>query len=103
MSLFTRYLNQVATLERVTLGVDGKPLMDAYGELVYKAAVTIRCKRDKYTRDVQMPSGAIVKSSTKYITDAEVGMNDRLDGRAIMDLEEYTNPRGDIEAYGSIT
>lgn len=102
MSRMLKFLKQTCEVETVQL-VDGKPSMNMYGELVYSAAQTIACRREKYAHDVETPTGAVVKSSTEYYTVFEIGINDKLDGKVVLSVEEYTNELGLTEGFRSIT
>lgn len=103
MSRMSKYLKQTVLIERVKLDTSGKPTMNAYGELEYEAAKQIPCRRERYIKDVTMPNGAVVQSSTQYYTVVEIGMNDKLDGNVVLMLEEYTNEAGQPEGFRSVT
>lgn len=103
MSRMSKYLKQTCTLEVVALDNELHPRMNVYGELVYAPPVTIKCKRRKYSVDVETSSGAIVKSENRYHTVEEIGINDKLDGKVVLSISEITNEQGLPEGYRSVT
>lgn len=103
MSRMSKYLRQTCSLERVETDVHGDPVLNVYGEPTYLTAETISCRKERYVRDVETATGAVVKSSTQYYTDEEVGINDKLDSRVVLSVEEYTGEDGNTEGFRSIT
>ena len=103
MSIMAKYLRQTCSWETVQRDEYGKPIMNNYGELTYNSPVTIKCRRERYIKDVETPTGAVLKSDYEYYTVNEVGLEDRLDGKVILTSEEYTNGQGLPEGYRSIT
>lgn len=103
MSRMLKYLNQRCTLQSVKIDSNGEPEMDGYGDLAYDAIKLIPCRREKYVRDVETATGAVLKSSTEYYTISSIGINDKLDGKVVLSVEEYTNSIGGTEGYVSIT
>lgn len=102
MSRMVKFLKQTCQLERVSIS-GGKPVIDTYGELQYESPITIRCRRERYIRDVETSVGAIMKSSHQYYTVEQIGLNDKLDGLVVLITEEYVNGHGRQEGYRSIT
>lgn len=103
MSRMSKYLRQKGVLQRVKLNPLKEPVMNVYGELEYDKPTVIKCRREKYLRDVEGPNGAMIKSSNQYYTTIEIGLNDKLDDKVILSVEEYTNEFGEAEGYRSIT
>lgn len=103
MSRMSKFLKQRCTLEVVETDGMGNPVMNDYGELSYSPSSTIPCRREKHMRDVETPTGAVLKSLFQYYTVQEIGINDKLDGKVVLSVEEYTNSRGETEGYRSIT
>lgn len=103
MSRMLKFLKQTAQLERVKLSTEGTPVLNVYGEPEYEIAKPVPCRREKHIKDVMMSNGATVQSSTQYYTVAEVGMNDRLDGKVVLTIKEYVDGTGNIIGYRSMT
>lgn len=102
-SRMAKYLRQTCSLARVSRTIANVPVMNTHGELTYDTAITIPCRRERYIRDVEMESGSVLKSSYQYYTVIEIGMNDKLDNLVVLSGEEYTNSRGLVEGYRSVT
>ena len=103
MSRITKYLRQKCSYEKLKRDKSGKSLLDKFGEPQYEAAEIIKCRREETIQDVQTSTGAILKSSTRYLTDEKhpVAANDRLDGKIVLKVQEYVNQFGAIEGYES--
>lgn len=101
MSRITKYLRQKCTYEKQKRSKDEEVLFDKYGEPLYEASVVIKCRREITVQDVQTNTGAILKSTTRYFTDNKqsIQVNDKLDGKAVLKVQEYTNQFGVIEGY----
>ena len=52
---------------------------------------------------MQTSNGAVLRSSTRYYTDESraIEADDRFDGKAVLEVEEYTNQLGNTEGYES--
>ena len=103
MSTMTKFLKQTCTFEPAVRDASGTVLSD-YGDITYGAAVTLKCRREKYARDMQTSTGAIVRVSSRYFVDeaVEVQTDDRLDGHVVQACEEYIDQFGHcigFEAY----
>ena len=103
MSRMSKYLRQKCTYEKLQRGMDGSILLDKFGDPLYEPAVTIKCRRETFVQEVQTNTGAILKSSTRYFTDDRqtIQANDKLDGKAVLKIEEYTNQFGITEGFES--
>ena len=103
MSRMTKFLKQTCSYEKLKRKADGTVLLDKYGEPQYEAPVVIKCRREVTIQDVQTNTGAILKSSTRYFTDDKhsIQANDRLDGKAVLKTQEYTNQFGVAEGFES--
>ena len=103
MSRMTKYLKQKCTYEKLKRDKDGKVLLDKYGDPLYEAPVAIKCRRETTIQDVQTSTGAILKSSTRYFTDDKQSINagDKLDGNAVLKVQEYVNQFGVAEGFES--
>ena len=103
MSRITKYLRQKCTYEKLKRKPDGTVSLDKYGEPQYEAPVIIPCRRETTIQDVQTSTGAILKSSTRYLTDNKhsIQADDKLDGKAVLKVQEYTNQFGVAEGYES--
>lgn len=103
MSRMSKYLKQKCTYEKMLLDKDGEPLLDKFGEPQYEESVTIRCRREITVKDVQTNTGAILQSTTLYYTDDRqfIQAGDKLDGRTVIVVREYTNQFGTVEGFES--
>lgn len=103
MSRIAKYLKQKCTYEKLKLDAKGDVLLDKFGEPQYEPAEEIKCRREVTIQDVQTNTGAIMKSSTRYFTDATptIQANDKLDGKPVLKVQEYTNQFGIAEGFES--
>lgn len=102
MSAMSKYFKQTCSLQRIKT-TNGVPDMNDYGELEYESARIIKCRRERYIRDVEVQNGGIIKSQFEYYTDYEVGINDKIDGEVVLTIEDYVNGSGRVIGYRSIT
>lgn len=102
MSRMSKYLNQTCVFEAVKVDSEGNPFINEYGELQYESPKNIRCRREQYYRDVEIPSGSLVRSSNQFYTVEQVKINDKLDSKVILTSEEYTDSRGRAVGFRSI-
>lgn len=103
MSRISKYLKQKCIYEQQRLDENGKAILDKYGEPSYKAPVTLKCRRETLVHDVLTSTGSVLKSSTRYFTDArqQIRVNDRLDGKPVLQVQEYINQFGLSEGFES--
>ena len=103
MSRITKYLKQECTYERQKRDKDGKPILNMYGESEYEAPEVLKCRREILIKDILTNTGSILKSSTRYFTDEkqEIQANDKLDGKPVLQVQEYINQFGKPEGYES--
>lgn len=101
MSRLTKFLKQTCTLQVATRNSKGEVSLNEYGEIKYKSPITLKCRRETATKDVQTSNGAIVRSSSIYYLDNSVAISidDKLDGHVVVSVSEYINPRGSVEGY----
>ena len=101
MSRMTKYLKQTCMYEQCKRNANGVVKLDMYGEPQYEAPVQIRCRREISVQDVQTNTGAILKSNTRYFLSGGyvVQANDRLDGKCVLKVTEYTNQFGKTEGF----
>jgi hypothetical protein len=99
----TKYLKQKCTYEKLKRNTDGKVLLDKFGEPQYESPVVIKCRRETTIQDVQTNTGAIMKSSTRYFTDEKhpIQVDDKLDGKTVLKIQEYINQLGFAEGFES--
>lgn len=97
----TKYLKQTCILERANRDLDGSPILNKYGEVAYLPAMSVKCRKEMYIRDVQTNTGAILRSNSRYFFDHSVPIQvgDKLDGKVALAVESYTNHLGQIEGY----
>lgn len=103
MSRITKYLKQKCTYEQQKRDDNGDAILDKYGEPSYEAPIVIKCRREKLIKDVLTNTGSILKSSTRYFTDEKyvIQANDKLDGKPVLEVLEYTNQFGKSEGFES--
>lgn len=101
MSRMSKYLKQVCLYEQCKRSENGTVLHDKFGEPLYGAPIQIKCRREISIQDVQTNTGAILKSNTRYFIDNKykVQADDKLDGKCILKVAEYTNQSGKAEGY----
>ena len=95
MSRMSKFLKQTCILEKALKDSSGCAKLDKFGEVLYAAPQTIKCRRERIVKDVQ--------SSTRYFTDDSIVIeaDDRLDGKVIVEVAEYINAKGEPEGYES--
>lgn len=101
MSNMTKFLKQSCSFEAAQRDDEGLTVLNEYGDIQYESAVALKCRREKYVRDMQTVNGAIVKTSSRYFLDdtQEVQTDDRLDGHVILACEEYIDQFGVCIGY----
>ena len=100
-SRMTKFLRQNATLRLMERDVDGEAILDIYGNARFKEPVVVKCRRERSLKDVLTTTGAITRSVTTYYIDPQyiVSLGDLIDGKPIIDFEEYINEHGLCEGY----
>lgn len=80
---------------------NGEVLLDRYGEPEYGVPVVLKCRREQTTKDVQTANGAVLRSYTVYYLDEAqvIRSGDKIDGRTVLAVTEYTNERGESEGF----
>lgn len=102
MSRMTKFLRQKATITLVKRDREGKPLLDAYGDPVYStSSTTVKCRRERLTKDVLTTNGAASVSTTRYFFDDSVSLDlgDKVDGKAIQTVKDFVNSKGRSEGW----
>lgn len=100
MSTMTKFLKQVCSFEAAQRDEE-LTVLSEHGDILYEAPKELKCRREKYVRDMQTVNGAIVKTSSRYFLDegTEVQVDDRLDGHVILACEEYIDQLGRCVGY----
>lgn len=103
MSRMTKFLKQTCKFEEASRDASGQPIMNKYGEPSYKFPRTLKCRREGHTKDVLTTNGAVIRSETIYYTDETqlIRTDDKLDGKVVVAVSEYTNEHGKVEGYES--
>lgn len=101
MSRITKYLRQLCSYEPALRDSKGNVLHDKFGEPLYSDPTIIKCRREETIQDVQTSTGAILKSSTRYLLDGmhKIQADDLLDGKPVLKVQEYINQFGAAEGY----
>lgn len=101
MSRLTKFLRQECVFEKAQRDDVGNVKLNAYGDILYEKARTVKCRRERFVRDMQTNTGATLKTSSRYFLDEThpVEADDRIDGKVILSAEEYTNQLGRCEGY----
>lgn len=81
----------------------GEIALNKYGEAQYGAPTTLKCRRERTTKDVLTANGSVVRSASIYYTDEStvIRPDDRIDGKVVLSVEEYTNELGKTEGFES--
>lgn len=101
MSRMTKFLRQSCVLEKAQRNSVGDVNLDEYGDILYENPQTLKCRRERFVKDMQTNTGATLKTSSRYFLDESVAVeaDDRIDGKVILSVEEYTNQQGLCEGY----
>lgn len=101
MSRITKFLRQSCYVQPYNLGVDGKPALNDFGEILYKDPIKCKCRFESSFQDVQTRNGQIVKSTARYYLDEslEIKADYLIDGLAVLTVSTYTNSQGLTEGY----
>lgn len=101
MSRLTKFLRQECLFEKAQRDAVGKVELNAYGDILYEEAQTVKCRRERFVRDIQTSTGSTLKTSSRYFLDEThpVEADDRIDGKVILSVEEYTNQLGRCEGF----
>ena len=83
------------------LNSEGEAVLDIYGAPTYGDAIVVRCRRERSFKDVLTVTGAMKQSTTTYYLDEvePIQLGDLVDGKPVVDFEEYTNEYGKTEGY----
>ena len=103
MSRMTKFLKQTCTFEAAVRDASGEIALNRYGEAEYEAPITLTCRRERTTKDVLTANGSVVRSASIYYTDESqvIRPDDKIDGRVVLGVEEYTNELGLTEGFES--
>ena len=101
MSRMTKYLKQVCILERVDRDLNGSPTLNKFGEPKYLPAMSVKCRKETYVKEVQTNTGSVLKSNTRYFFDSSVPIQvgDMMDDKVSIAVESYVNHLGLVEGY----
>lgn len=101
MSRMTKFLKQTAVIQLQVRDANGNAVLDLYGDPSYEAPISIPTRRERTIRDVLTATGAVMRSDTTYYIDEQhlVQIGDLIDGKPIIDFEEYINEHGLTEGY----
>ena len=105
MSRMTKFLKQTCTFEAAVRDASGKIALNKYGEAAYEAPITLKCRRERTTKDVLTANGSVVRSASIYYTDESqvIRPDDKIDGRVVHRAEEYTNKHSLTDTFENNT
>lgn len=103
MSRMTKFLKQTCILETAVRDEAGNVALNRYGEMEYNSPINLKCRRERTTKDVLTANGSVLKSASIYYTDESVLIrtDDKIDGRVVLSVEEFTNEHGQTEGFKS--
>ena len=102
MSRMTKFLKQKATVTFVERDPKGDPKLDDHGDPIYQAqTVTVRCRRERSTKDVLTTGGAAAVGTTNYFFDNSISVDigDMVDNKIILTVSDYINDMGISEGW----
>ena len=102
MSRMTKFLMQTAIITFVKRDSQGNPVLDDYGDPVYKPSTKkVKCRRERATKDILTTGGAASVSTTKYFFDNSITVNigDMVDGKVILTVTDFVNSIGVSEGW----
>ena len=96
-------MKQTCTFAAAVRDASGKIVLNKYGEAEYEAPITLKCRRERTTKDVLTANGSVVRSASIYYTDESqvIRPDDKIDGKVVLGVEEYTNELGLTEGFES--
>ena len=75
------YLNQTAVWTPVVV-----PSVNSYGDILYSdAGLPMKVRRQEHVEEVRLSDGSIHKTNYIYYTNADVHVDDKLDGNLVID------------------
>lgn len=97
----SKFLKQTCSFERALRDSDGATKLNKFGDVLYTSPLTVKCRRERVIKDVQTNTGAILSSSTRYFIDESCPINpdDRIDGKVVLEVEEYVGAKGQTVGY----
>jgi hypothetical protein len=102
MSRMTKFLKQTAVVEFLIRDSNGEAKLDKYGDPVgFTGKVTVKCRRERDTKDVLTNGGSAVVSTTKYFFDNSINVEigDKVDGKPILNVSDFINDLGISEGW----
>lgn len=101
MSRLSKFLRQTCRLEVAKVDSKSLPVLNDYGEYIYKPAKHIRCRKELLAKTVQTAEGELVTSTTRYYIDSteSIKVNDRLDGHVVVSVASFINEAGANEGF----
>ena len=101
MSRMTKFLKQQCSFEPAVRDAQGKTVLNKYGEISYESPIVLKCRRELTTKDVLTSNGSVLKSASVYYLDNAhvIRPDDRIDGKVVLSVTEYTNESGLSEGF----
>lgn len=101
MSRLTKYLKQEANFQAAIRDINGKAILNAYGEPEHKVAVTVKCRKDTSVSKSATGTGEFISVDTMYIVDETIKpqADDLFDGKVVLSVDDYAGGKGEIIGY----
>lgn len=101
MSRMTKFLKQTCLFSAAVRDTQDVIQLNRYGEVEYEEPIQLSCRRERTVKDVLTSNGAVMKSTARYFLDESVVIqaDDKLDGRTVLSVAEYTNQLGLTEGF----
>lgn len=101
MSRLSKFLRQTCRLEVAKVDSKGLPMLNEFGECIYRPAKVVKCRKESVVQTVQTSEGELVTSTTRYYLDSTVSIkvSDKLDGCVVVSVSSFTNEAGINEGF----
>lgn len=101
MSRMSKYLKQVAQLERVVRAENGLPVIDSYGNYEFESPISVKCRYEPAKLNRISSTGQYVHYTGVYYIDnnVDVSVQDLLDGHIVLEVYPYIGGDGELVGY----
>ena len=97
LTLLTQFLNQTCVIEKFDTTYD-----DVHSDVRFLPPQTVKCRKESYTKELATAEGTIVRSQSRYFLDSDTPVEawrDKIDGRVILEVQDYPWLDGTIVGY----